>query len=51
MGAPFETWDKVVDGVYYAGVGMEGIWLVISIALCILACVIGHRHESSANSD
>jgi len=52
MGAPFEgSWDAVVDSAYYAGAGGEFIWLMVSIALCILACVIGHGHESKANSD
>ena len=52
IGAPFEgSWDAVTDSAYYAGAGGELIWLLVSIALCILACVVGHRHESNANSD
>ena len=52
IGAPFEgSWDAVVDAAYYNGAGGELIWLLISIALCILACVVGHRHESKVNSE
>jgi len=53
MGAPFEgSWDAVKDAAYYVGAGgWEGVWLFISIALCILACVMGHRHEAKANRD
>ncbi len=52
IGTPFEgSWDTVTDAAYYTGAGGEAIWLWISIALCILACVIGHMHEARANSD
>lgn len=52
MGASFDSWDKVVDAAYYTGAGSgELIWLVISIALCVLACVVGHRHENKINKD
>ncbi len=51
MGAPFEgSWDAVKDAAYYAGAGGEAFWLWVSIALCVLACVMGHLHESRANS-
>lgn len=52
IGAPFEgSWDAVTDAAYYNGAGSgELIWLLISIALCILACVMGHAHESKINS-
>ncbi len=26
----------------------EGIWLIIAMALCVLALLIGHGHESAA---
>lgn len=51
MGAPFEgSWDAVKDAAYYAGAGGELIWLLISIALCLAALWVGHKHESKANS-
>ena len=53
MGSPVEgSWDAVANAPYYVGVGgWELPWLLISIALCVLALVIGHRHESAANKD
>ena len=52
MGAPFEgSWDAVKDAAHYAGAGGEAIWLIISMILCVLALIMGHRHESKANSD
>ena len=51
MGAPFSngTWNGV-EGAYYvgAGGGLEGVWLLVSIALCVAAIWIGHRHETKA---
>ncbi|MEM1264574.1 MAG: hypothetical protein AAGI50_01005 [Pseudomonadota bacterium] len=49
MGAPFESWDAV-EGAYYigAGSGMEWLWLLVSIGLCVLALVMGARHELDA---
>jgi len=52
IGAKFDGWDKVVDAAYYTGHGSgEAIWLWVSIILCVLACVMGHRHEAKANAD
>ena len=51
MGASFDNWDAVKDAAYYVGAGAEGIWLFIAIVLCILAIVIGHKHESKVNKD
>ena len=52
MGSPVTgSWDSVVDAAYYAGQGQELWWLLISIALCVLACWWGHRHEAKANAD
>ncbi len=47
MGAPFDTgtWEGVVDA-YYAGAGSETVWLVASIALCVVALIGGAIHES-----
>lgn len=51
IGAPFESWDAVAGASYYTGLGGgELIWLVISIALCVLAIFVGHGHEKKANS-
>ncbi len=50
MGAPFDTgtWNGV-EGAYYTGAGGgELLWLLVSIACCIAAIWIGHRHETKA---
>ena len=49
MGAPFDTgtWNGVTESIYNAA-GTEALWLFISIALCIVALWMGHKHESDA---
>ncbi len=51
MGSPFDTgtWTGV-DGTYFAGAGGASptVWLIISMALCVLAMVIGARHEKES---
>lgn len=53
MGASFSNWADVADSAYYVGAGGSGplIWLWVSIALCVLACWMGHRHETAANAE
>jgi len=51
IGAPFTNWADVAGANYYTGLGSgEFWWLLVSIALCILAIAVGHSHESKANS-
>ncbi|MCV6596827.1 MAG: hypothetical protein OIF40_07065 [Mangrovicoccus sp.] len=51
MGSPITngTWDGFT-GSYYTGFGsgMEGIWLAISIILCLVALFVGVKHEKEA---
>lgn len=50
IGAPFDTgtWEGVEAG-YYTGLGGgEAIWLYVSIAMCVLALIVGHIHEAQA---
>ncbi len=51
MGAPFDTgtWSGIT-GTYFTGAGgsMTTVWLFVSIALCILALVLGGRHEKES---
>lgn len=53
MGSPFTTgtWNGV-DGAYYTGMGgsWELIWLGVSIAMCVLALVVGATHEAVSYS-
>ena len=47
IGTDITDW-AAVDGAYYAGMGSEGVWLAISIVLCLGALVMGALHEKSA---
>ncbi|MEC7763032.1 MAG: hypothetical protein VX874_14100 [Pseudomonadota bacterium] len=50
MEAPFEstTWDGIT-GAIYAGYGsVEGLWLLLCLAMVVAAVVFGWRHESHA---
>lgn len=47
IGTDITDW-AAVDGAYYAGMGSEGIWLAISIILCVGALVLGAIHEKAA---
>ncbi|MBX2825375.1 MAG: hypothetical protein KTR33_11645 [Gammaproteobacteria bacterium] len=50
MGAPFDTgtWTGVTEA-YYTGMGSgESLWLWVSVAMCVVALVVGHVHESRA---
>jgi hypothetical protein len=51
MGSPITngTWDGFT-GSYYTGFGsgMEPLWLAVSIGLCVVALVIGVKHEKEA---
>ncbi len=46
MGAPFDTgtWNGV-DASYYAG--WEGIWLTVSIIMCLVALYYGVVNEKN----
>jgi hypothetical protein len=47
IGTDITDW-ATVEGAYYAGMGSEGLWLAISIVLCLGALVLGARHEVAA---
>jgi hypothetical protein len=47
IGTDISSW-AAVEGAYYAGMGSEGLWLAISVALCVGALVMGALHEGSA---
>ncbi len=50
MGAPFDTgsWNDVA-GAYYMGASSswEGIWLIVSIVMCLLALYYGVINEKN----
>lgn len=47
IGTDITDW-AAVEGAYYAGMGSEAVWLVLSIILCLGALVFGALHEKSA---
>lgn len=50
MEAPFDitTWDGIT-GAIYAGYGSaEGLWLLASLLLVVVAVIFGWRHEEHA---
>jgi hypothetical protein len=47
IGTDITDW-AAVEGAYYAGQGSEAFWLGISIALCVVALVLGAIHEKAA---
>ncbi len=50
MGAPFDNgWEGVAGAMYMgAGSSWEVIWLVISIAICVLAIWKGGKDEATS---
>jgi hypothetical protein len=47
IGTDITNW-AAVEGAYYAGMGSEGIWLIVSMVLCVGALVLGALHEKKA---
>ena len=49
MGSAFETWNDVAGPLYMgANTSWESIWLWIAVALCVVALIVGSRHELDA---
>ncbi len=50
MKAPFEatSWDGVTGAVYVGHGSGEGLWLLVCLALIVIALVFGWRHEEHA---
>ena len=49
MGFDIETWNDIAGAMFMgAGSSMTGIWTAISVACCVLALVVGSRHELDA---
>ena len=50
MEAPFEanSWDGITGAIYTGQGSGEMFWLLVSLALIVLAIVLGWRHEEHA---
>jgi hypothetical protein len=50
MEAPFEatSWDGITGPIYTGYGSVEGLWLLVCLALIVVAIVIGWRHEDHA---
>lgn len=49
MGSAFSNWEEFTGPIYMgANSSMEVVWTLVSVALCVVALVIGSRHELDA---
>lgn len=49
MGFSIETWNDIAGPIYFgANTSWELIWTVASVALCVIALIVGSRHELDA---
>lgn len=53
MEAPFEasSWDGITGAVFTGYGSAEGLWLLICLALIVIAIIFGWRHEEHAYSN
>ncbi len=46
MGSHFSNWDGVEGAIYMgANTSWEGIWVAVAAVCCVVALVVGSRHE------
>ena len=49
MGYFTDTWNDIAGAMYIGqGTSWETTWLFVSIACCVLALVVGSKHELDA---
>ncbi len=49
MGYFTDTWNEIAGPMYIGhGTSWETIWLAVSVGCCVLALVVGSRHELDA---
>ena len=49
MGYFTDTWNEIAGPMYIgANTSWESIWLIVSVACCVLALVVGSKHELDA---
>ena len=49
MGSQFTDWAQATGPIYMgANTSMEVVWTLIAAGLCIVALVVGSRHELDA---
>ena len=49
MGSAITTWNDIAGPIYMgANTSWEVIWLAVSVVMCVVALIVGSRHEKSA---
>lgn len=49
MGFDIETWNEIAGPIYMgANTSSEVIWTVVSAVLCVIALIVGSKHELDA---
>ena len=49
MGFNFANANEMTGAIFMgAGGAMPSIWVWISVAICVVACIVGARHELDA---
>ena len=49
MGIGIDTWNEIAGPLYMgANTSMEVVWTLVSAGLCILALIVGSKHELDA---
>jgi len=49
MGSAFSNWEEFTGPIYMgAGTSWEIIWTLVAAACCVMALVVGSRHELDA---
>lgn len=49
MGSHFDNWDSVEGAIYMgANTSWEVIWVVAAAVCCVIALVVGSKHELDA---
>lgn len=52
MGFDIDTWNEIAGAMFMgAGSSWTGTWTLVSVVCCILALVVGSKHELDAYKD
>ena len=49
MGFNLDSWNEFAGALFMgAGTSMTGIWTLVSVVCCVIALVVGSKHELDA---